>query len=112
MSRSSGSLGPRQIASNGPSGSRTFNSFNGDRVEPRGSRRGDPTYSVDVRVSKLLRLAGQARLELMFEVFNLFDATNFGQNIFDNVDDPERFGTPINIMTPPRTAQLGVRLQF
>jgi hypothetical protein len=48
----------------------------------------------------------------MFEVFNLFDAANFGQNIFDNVDDPERFGTPINIITPPRTAQIGVRLQF
>ena len=104
--------GDGQIASNGPSGSRTFNSFNGDRVEPRGSRRGDPTYSVDVRVSKLLRLGGDARLELMFEVFNLFDAANFGQNIFDNVDDPERFGTPINIITPPRTAQIGVRLQF
>jgi hypothetical protein len=104
--------GDGQIASNGPSGSRTFNSFNGDRVEPRGSRRGDPTYSVDVRVSKLLPLGGEARLELMFEVFNLFDAANFGQNIFDNVDDPERFGTPINIITPPRTAQIGVRLQF
>jgi hypothetical protein len=44
-------------------------------------------------------------------VFNLFDAANFGQNIFDNVDDPKRFGTPINIITP-RTAQIGVRLQF
>ena len=101
-----------QVANNGPSGSRTFNSFGGDRVEPRGSRRGDPTYSVDVRLSKLLRLSGDARLELMFEVFNLFDAANFGQNIFDNIDDPERFATPINIITPPRTAQIGVRLQF
>jgi Carboxypeptidase regulatory-like domain len=104
--------GDGQIASNGPSGSRTFNSFNGDRVGPRGSRRGDPTYSVDVRVSKQVRLGGDARLEMMFEVFNLFDAANFGQNTFDNGDDPQRFGTPINIMTPPRTAQIGVRLQF
>lgn len=77
-----------------------------------GSRWGDPTYSVDVRVSKLLPLSGKARLELMFEVFNLFNAANFGQNIFDNVDDPARFGTPINIITPPRTAQIGVRVQF
>jgi hypothetical protein len=106
------SNGDGQIANNGPSGSRTFNSFSGDRVEPRGSRRGDPTYSVDVRLSKLLQLGGTARLELMFEVFNLFDAANLGQNIFDNVEDPERFGTPINIITPPRTAQIGVRLQF
>ncbi len=104
--------GDGQIANNGPSGSRTFNSFNGDRVETRGSRRGDPTYSVDVRVSKLLPLSEEALLELMFEVFNIFDAANFGQNLFDNVDDPERFGTAINIITPPRTAQIGVRLQF
>jgi len=41
-----------------------------------------------------------------------FDGANFGQNIFDNVDDPERFGTPINIVTPPRAAQVGVRLPF
>jgi hypothetical protein len=101
-----------QIASNGPSGSRIFNSFNGDRVEYRGSRRGDPTYSVDVRVNKLLRLGREPRLELMFEVFNLFNAANFGQNIFDNVDDPKRLSTPINIITPPRTALIGVRVQF
>jgi hypothetical protein len=48
----------------------------------------------------------------MFEVFNLFGVANFGQNIFDNVDDPRRFGTPINIITPPRTGQIAVRLQF
>ena len=54
----------------------------------------------------------QARLELMYEVFNLFDAANFGQNVFDNLDDPERFATPINIITPARTAQIGVRQQF
>jgi hypothetical protein len=37
----------------------------------------------------------------MVDVFNLFDAANFGQNMFDHVRDSERFGTPINIITPP-----------
>lgn len=100
---------------NGPGGSRTFNSFEGDRSAPRGSLRGDPTYSLDLRISKLFRIerwGPEAQFEVMFEVFNLTDAANFGQNFFDNIDDPERFGTPINIITPPRTAQIGVRFRF
>lgn len=101
--------------SNGPSGSRTHSVAEGDRVGPRGSMRGDETFSWDIRVAKLFRLSRlseEATLEAMFEVFNLTNADNFGQNFFDNVDDPDRFGTPINIITPPRTAQIGVRFRF
>ncbi|MFQ5740019.1 MAG: carboxypeptidase regulatory-like domain-containing protein [Acidobacteriota bacterium] len=99
---------------NGQGGSRTFG-FDGDRTEPRGSRRGDPTYNFDLRVSKLFPFSSASdefRFEAFIEVFNLFNTTNFGNNIFSNLDDPERFGTPINIITPPRTAQIGLRLTF
>lgn len=100
---------------NGPGGSRTFNTAEGDRVGPRGSLRGDPTFSLDIRVSKLFRLEkywSDAQFEVLFEVFNLTNAANFGQNFFDNVDDPVRFGKPINIITPPRTAQFGIKFRF
>jgi hypothetical protein len=100
---------------NGPGGSRTWNVANGDRVGPRGSLRGDPTVTLDLRASKVIRVPRvntRSQLELMFEVFNLTNATNYGNNYFDNVDDPARFKTPINIITPPRTAQLGVRFRF
>lgn len=100
---------------NGPGGSRTQNVSSCDRVGGRGAFRGDPTYSWDIRVAKsfpLESLAPQARIEGIFEVFNLTNAANFGQNFFDDLGDPARFGTPINIITPPRTIQLGVRFRF
>ncbi len=99
---------------NGPGGSRTFG-FDGDRTEPRGSRRGDPTVTVDVRASKIFplrSLSDESRFEAFFEVFNLLNTTNFGNNYFSNIDDPARLGTPINIITPPRTAQIGLRFSF
>ncbi len=100
---------------NGPGGSRTQNTASGDRVGKRGSRRGDPTFTWDLRISRVFpleKLSPHAQIEGLFEVFNLTNQANFGQNFFDDVDDPARFGTPINIITPPRTAQFGVRFRF
>ena len=59
----------------------------------------------------LRKLSETARLEGLFEVFNLTNHTNYGQNYFDAIDQPN-FGKPINIITPPRTAQLGARFVF
>ncbi len=100
---------------NGPGGSRTQNVSSCDRIGGRGAFLGDPTYSWDVRVAKSFPLEGlspQARIEGIFEVFNLTNADNFGQNFFDDLGDPARFGTPINIITPPRTIQLGAKFRF
>jgi hypothetical protein len=99
---------------NGPGGSRIENVANGDRVGQRGHYRGTPTISWDIRLLKGIRLgriSDRARLEGLFEVFNLTNHSNYGQNYFDAIDQPN-FGKPINIITPPRTAQLGVRFSF
>jgi hypothetical protein len=99
---------------NGPGGSRTENVASGDRVGQRGAFRGSPTISWDMRILKgisLRKLSETARLEGLFEVFNLTNHANYGQNYFDASDQPN-FGQPIAIITPPRTAQLGARFVF
>jgi hypothetical protein len=97
----------------GPGGSRTFNT-DGYRAGPRGSLRGDPTFSWDTRIAKIFKfekLGKNSELELLFEVFNLTNKANYGQNYNDNIDS-SNFRTPINIVTPPRQGQFGVRFHF
>lgn len=97
----------------GPGGSRTFNT-DGDRAGPRGSLRGDKTFTWDMRIAKMFqleKLAHNSQLELLFEVFNLTNRANFGQNFNDNVSSPN-FRKPINIITPPLQGQFGVRFHF
>jgi hypothetical protein len=69
-----------------------------------------PGYAnIDFAVAKDVRLAANARLELGWEIFNLFDRANF--------DVPNRiFGTPnfgrIFSALPARQMQLGAKLLF
>ena len=97
----------------GPGGSRTFNT-DGDRAGPRGSLRGDPTFSWDTRIAKIFKfekLGKNSELELLFEVFNLTNKANYGQNYNDNITSAN-FRKPFNIITPPRQGQFGVRFHF
>ena len=97
----------------GPGGSRTFNT-GGDRAGPRGSLRGNPTFTWDMRIAKIFRferLSPQAQLEGLFEVFNLTSKANYGQNYNDNVTSPN-FRKPLNIITPPLQGQFGVKFRF
>jgi len=97
----------------GPGGSRTFNT-DGDRAGPRGSLRGDPTFSWDTRIAKIFRfekLGKNSELELLFEVFNLTNKANYGQNYNDNMASAN-FRKPINIITPPLQGQFGARFHF
>ena len=100
---------------NGQGGSRVQNVADGDRTAGRGTLRGDPTFSWDARIAKtfsLERFLRHGEIETLFEVFNLTNKANFGANYFDAVTDPARFGRPINIITPPRTGQFGVKFNF
>jgi hypothetical protein len=102
----------------GPSGSRTFNT-DGDRAGPRGSLRGDPTFTWDTRIAKIFRFESfhNSELELLFEVFNLTNKANYGQNYNDavtlkpGVPNPN-FRQPLNIITPPLQGQFGARFHF
>ena len=77
---------------------------------PRNFLRGPSQKRVDLSVSKGVQLGGRARAELRFEVFNVFNTTNFGmpENNFDSSD----FGTVTSTVGGPRVSQFGVRLSF
>jgi hypothetical protein len=74
-------------------------------------------YAVDIRIAKRLSLGGRTRADLIFEVFNLFDNTNytnvdsvFGTGAYPSSPLPT-FGQ-FTEAGPPRQAQLAVRVLF
>ena len=82
-------------------------------VWPRNALRGLPLHKVDVRVSKNIKLAGQLKVNLLAEVFNLFNWDNYGN--YNTQLDSASFGQPVatsgNAYTP-RSGQLGLRVEF
>ncbi len=73
---------------------------------------------VDLRLTKSFDLGGEKRLQLIAEMFNLFNRANFGG--YDGflpypVNDPDgnpNFGTPNSLSGPPRSVQFGARFRF
>jgi hypothetical protein len=90
-------------------------------------------YAVKAAISKNIHLSSRVKLQLRFEVFNLFDTVNFlgsslntsyfaGNAVFDTGDPatatrivsatpPGSFGQ-LTAARDPRTIQLGIRLTF
>ena len=88
-------------------------------TSPRGAFRGPGLSTVDVAAVKGLRLPGDSRLELRFEVFNLFNRANFGNPTLiafagaaDNEPPLASFGRIRSTVTSARQMQLGVRYLF
>ena len=81
-----------------------------------------PTFvNVDVRFSKVFRIRGSSRAELIAQLFNIFDRANFNVpngNISAGNDTAGRplFGQSTqllpNINAPSRQAEFAVRFQF
>ena len=77
-----------------------------------------PNYAtVDVRVSRRFRLGGRGRVDGIFEVFNLFNRTNYTE--INNIFGPGAY--PANPLptfgqftqaAPPRQVQLAVKIHF
>lgn len=74
---------------------------------------------VDFRLAKTFKFGadkegdGGVSLQLIAEVFNVFDRANFGG--YDSFIPPEgnpNFGTPNSLNGPPRTFQFGARVSF
>jgi hypothetical protein len=68
-----------------------------------------PYFAVDLRLTKIVKLGGPRSLELMAEVFNLFNRTNFS-----NPNGTLTSATFLDVSSSSdgREAQLGVRLRF
>jgi hypothetical protein len=74
----------------------------------RNSARGDDFWQVDARLSKVFG-SGTRRIELIAEVFNLFNHSNW--TAFDGVVRNTTFGRPTDA-SAPREVQLGIRVDF
>jgi len=84
---------------------------------PRNAGTGNDFFTVNLRVSRVFRVGGSARLEGMVEVFNLTDRVNpitrnanFGPGAYPA--DPAPGFNRITAVGDPRTLQLGLRLTF
>jgi outer membrane receptor protein involved in Fe transport len=95
---------------------------NSDRAGllPRNAYEGPAYATVDFRVSREFALGGGMRLDLMFDVFNLFNRVNvkdintvWGGIDYPNTPPPPQlgFGTPRDVFNP-RQMQFAARLRF
>jgi hypothetical protein len=89
----------------------------------RGNFRGEPTYTVDIRVTKFFNITERVSIEGIFEVFNLFNHVNRGGNFntttayrppeFGTFTENETFGDWNKVLfNNQRQIQLGARLNF
>lgn len=70
--------------------------------------RGDSYVNVDLRASKLIRFGGR-QVEVLWEMFNLFNKVNYGGFVGNMV--ATNFGKPTYAL-PPFQSQLGIRFDF
>ena len=81
---------------------------NGTMIAPF-SARGDSYFTIDLRTSRTFRLPGERRIELLWEMFNLTNTTNYGG--YDGNMRSTFFAQP-RFALPPFQGQLGVRFDF
>jgi hypothetical protein len=82
-------------------------------VWPRNALRGLPLHKVDLRVSSRIKIYNNVRVELLAEVFNVFDWKNYGN--YNTTITSASFGQPLAASGNayvPREGQLGVRIGF
>lgn len=80
----------------------------GNMVPPF-SGRGDGFFRTDLRVTKLFAISGTRKVEVLWEMFNLFNTDNFGN--YDGNMRSTRFGQP-RFAFAPFQGQLGLRVDF
>ena len=85
---------------------------------PFDNLRGQPFFQLDARVTKNFKIRERANLQAIFQVFDLTNRANFGNNFVTDVRDP-KFGTPSDFITPSGvtvphslSAEVGIRFTF
>jgi hypothetical protein len=73
--------------------------------------RGPDQQDFDIVIAKTTPLTERARLILRWEVFNLFNRSNFA-NPSNDVSSPSSFGVIRGLTVNPRIVQYAVKLQF
>jgi hypothetical protein len=88
-------------------------------VAPFDNLRGQAFIQLDTRVTKNFRIKERSTLSLIFQVFDLTNRANFGNNFGTNVRVPGTFAKPSNFITPTGvivphslSAEVGIRFAF
>jgi hypothetical protein len=82
-------------------------------VWPRDALEGTPLHKVDLRLTSRITVVRNVKVELMAEIFNLFNWKNYGS--FNTTLTSASFGQPLANSANayvPREGQLGVRIVF
>jgi len=82
-------------------------------IIPRAAIVGEPIHRFDARLQKRLPLGSRVTVDGLFEVYNLFNHTNYGS--YTTNESNARFGQPSfngNVAYQPRMLQLGFRVAF
>jgi hypothetical protein len=82
-------------------------------VWPKNALRGLALHKVDMRVSKRIAVGGGMSIDLLGEVFNVFNTKNYGN--YNTQLDSASFGQPVassGNAYVPRSGQLGFRVEF
>ena len=85
---------------------------------PFDNLRGQPFFQLDARVTKNFKIHETANLQAIFQVFDLTNRANFGNNFVTDIRQTT-FATPSNFITPSGvtvphslSAELGIRFTF
>ena len=80
--------------------------------------RGQPYFQLDTRITKNFKIKDRANIAVIFQVFDLTNRANFGNNFVSDVRQAT-FATPTNFLTPSGvtvphslSAEFGVRFSF
>ncbi|HEV2834581.1 MAG TPA: TonB-dependent receptor [Pyrinomonadaceae bacterium] len=80
--------------------------------------RGQPFFQLDARVTKNFKIRERANLQAIFQVFDLTNRANFGNNFVTDIRQAN-FATPSNFITPSGvtvphslSAEFGIRFTF
>ena len=85
---------------------------------PFDNLRGQPFFQLDARLTKNFRIRERANLQAIFQVFDLTNRANFGNNFVTDVRQanfarPSNFITPSGVTVPHSlSAELGIRFTF
>jgi hypothetical protein len=81
--------------------------------------RGSPTFQLDLRLTKSIRIREGMSLQLVAQAFNLTNRANYGNNYSLSIADPTTFAHPAGFANPSSTfvprsllSEFGVRLVF
>jgi hypothetical protein len=85
---------------------------------PFDNLRGQPYFQLDTRISKNFKLGESPRLTVLFQMFDLTNRANFGNNFVGNIRSsqfmqPNGFITPSGVIVPHSfSGEIGARFSF